>query len=431
MRARRTLLTLSALVLAAAGVLVAASPASAATGFETFSGPGISQPFDMAKAPDGTLWFTNYGSDSIGRIDPTTFVVTNYPDANIDGPNGITVAPDGVVWFASQENGRLGKVDGGVVTTYPAIEQVGSVEVAADGDVWLSGFPGTGDGRIGRFEPDTEDLTVYDVPGFVYRMTPDPTAGMWFAWSNASGGNARIRHITPPAVVSDPPTITGFPVAPAVEVTDLTFGPDGRIWFTAEDAGQVGRMNASTGAITIFTHPQVRVPNTIISGPGGDLWFTVRVGGRVGRIDPATGAIVTYQDPTDTVEGPIGLAWGDDGNLWYTRVVDGTNDLVGRLVLPTCDGREVTVDLSLGSRPTGAADVIRGTNAGNTIFSGAGNDVICSLGGNDKVYGEAGKDRLFGGAGSDALDGGAAADRCDGGRGSDTAVACESRVNVP
>jgi streptogramin lyase len=482
---RRRLWSLLALLATSASVLVLTVAAPASAGFQTFSGPDISQPVGMAAAPDGTLWFANYGSDTIGEVDATTGTVTSHADANIDGPRSVTVAPDGVVWFTSTENGRLGKIDAGVVTTYPAIEQIDDVEVAADGDIWFNGFPSTGDERIGRFEPDTEDLYTYTVPGFVYRMTADPTAGVWFAWSNASGGGARIRHITPPALITDPPTITGFSSAPATEVTDLTFGPDGRIWFTAEDAGQIARMNPSTGAVTVFTHPQVRVPNEIIEGPGGDLWFTIRSGGRFGRIDPSTGAIVTYRDPTDTVEGPIGLAVGGDGNLWYTRVVDGTNDLVGRLVLDTCQGQEVTVDLRLGSTPTAGDDVIIGSNGGNTIFAGGGNDLVCALGGNDKVYGQAGKDRLYlgagqdtgsggdgsdrvygdtgddvivlgsgadrafgeddadsiagedgadvldGGADADALNGGAGTDACHGGLGRDTGVSCESRTGIP
>ena len=429
MRARRTFLTLSAVVLVAAGALVgSASPAGAATGFDTISDPTIDQPVGMAAAPDGTLWFTNYNGDSIGNVDPATGTVTDHPDANIDGPTGITVAPDGVVWFSSTENGRLGKIDGGVVTTYDVdMEQISDVEVAADGDIWFIGFPAD-TLRIGRFEPDTEDVYKYSVPGgAVGYMTPDPTAGMWFIWFNGAFTDARLRHITPPAVVTDPPTITGFSVAPVNDPTDVTWGPDNRLWFTAEDDDVVGRMNPTTGAVTTFTHPQVQVPNEIIPGPGGDLWFTIRVGGRLGRIDPSTGAIVTYQDPTDRIEGPIGLAEGGDGNVWYTRAID----LIGHLDLPTCDGREVTVDLSLGSRPTGAADVIRGTNVGNTIFAGGGNDVICSLGGNDKAYGGDGKDRLFTGPGNDLADGGAAADRCDGGPGADTAAGCELRFNFP
>ena len=111
------------------------------------------------------LWFANFGDNSIGRIDPTTPVVTSFTDVNINGPRSVSVAPDGVVWFTSTENGRLGKIDGGVVTTYPAMEQIDDVEVAADGDIWFNGFPSVGNQRIGRFEPGTEDLYTYPSAG--------------------------------------------------------------------------------------------------------------------------------------------------------------------------------------------------------------------------------------------------------------------------
>ncbi len=425
-RRRWSLLTLLATV-ASGLVLAAAEPASA--GFETFGDPTIVQPVGMDEAPDGSLWFANAGNDSIGRIDPVTEVVTNFTHATIDGPRSVSVAPNGVVWFTNSENGRLGKIDGGVVTTFPGLDGIDDVEVAADGDIWVNAFTEVGN-DIGRFDPATGALAQgYAVPGFASRMTPHPTDGMWFISFNATFTDARIRRIT------EAGALTGFTTGAVNDPSDLTLGPDGRLWFTSEDDAFISRMNPNTGAMTSFDHPQVISPNEIISGPGGDLWFTVRSGGRFGRIDPGTGAIVTYRDPTDTVEGPIGLAVGGDGNLWYTRVVDGVaggpNDLVGKLELGTCDGRAVTVDLALGSRPTGAADVIRGTNAGNTIDAGGGNDVVCSLGGNDKVYGRAGRDRLFTGTGNDLADGGADPDLCNGGPGTDTAVACESRIAIP
>ena len=412
-RRRWSLLTLLATV-ASGVVLLAAEPASA--GFETFSDPTINQPIGIDEAPDGSLWFANYGNDSIGRIDPNTGAVTNFTDPNIDGPRSVTVAPNGVVWFGSTENGRLGKVQGGAVTTYPAIEQIDDVEVAADGDIWFNGFP-AGDESIGRLNPTTEILDTYTVPGFPLRMTPHATDGMWFIWFNDAFSTARIRHIT------EAGGITGVPTAPVVDPGDITTGSDGNLWFTGDDDDLVARMNPSTGAVTAFSHPQIVAPSEIIDGPGGDLWFAIRSGGRFGRIDPATGAIVTYRDPTDTVEGPIGLAFGGDGNLWYTRAFESSpgvfTGLVGRLVLGSCQGQTVTVDLALGSRPTAGNDVIRGTNAGNTIFGGGGNDVICALGGNDKAYGGVGRDQIVLGPGNDTGDGEANNDKVFGGKGDD------------
>ena len=48
---------------------------------------GISQPTGIALGPDGTLWFTNKGNNSIGRIDPSTRTVTNYTGTGIDHPD--------------------------------------------------------------------------------------------------------------------------------------------------------------------------------------------------------------------------------------------------------------------------------------------------------------------------------------------------------
>ena len=419
MRARRFTAFLVLLTsLAGALVLVAAAPASA--GFTTVNDPTISQPLGMDEAPDGSLWFANYGNNSIGRIDPLTDVVTSFTDVNILGPRSVSVAPDGVVWFTSNENGRLGKIDSGVVTTYPVMEQIDDVEVAVDGDIWFNGFPSVGNQRIGRFEPGTEAMDTYPASGQVLRMTPHPTDGMWFVWFRDDGPG---------------------PLVP-----------------------RIGRLNPVTGVTASFgLAPELISPNEIILGPGNDLWFTIRSGGRFGRLDPATGTIVTYRDPTDTVEGPIGLAVGGDGNLWYTRV-DG---FVGRLELSTCAGREVTVDVALGSRPTAADDVILGRPTADTIRAGAGNDIVCAQGGPDAVYGgpgsdvldlgpgdddasaEGGNDRVIGGdgadliflgdgsdrgfgdAGADVLSGGAGTDVCHGGLGRDSASSCETISGVP
>jgi streptogramin lyase len=477
---RMTSLFLATAALAGAVVLVLSAPASA--GFETYSDPGgnVAQPLGMDEAPDGTLWFASYGTDRIGQVDPTTGTITTYTDPNVDGPRSVSVAPDGTVWFTSSDNGRLGKVVGGVITTYDiGLEQIDDVEIAVDGDVWVNGFPSSGDARMGRFEPDTEDYHPYTIAGQVARMTPHPTDGMWFIWFNPAATLSRIGHMRVDT------SRTFLPTGAMHDPSDITTGSDGRLWFTGEDDGAVARLNPATGVVTVFSHPQVSSPNEIIDGPGGDLWFSIRSGGRFGRLDPATGAIVTYRDPTDTVEGPIGLAVGGDGNLWYTRVADGTNDLVGRLKLGTCQGRTVTVDYALGSRPTNGPDVVLGSPGADTINALGGDDVVCSAGGddtvtgglgNDKLYlgggsdlaygndghdqiygnvggdvayggagndtiksegandlllGEAGNDLLDGGSENDALGGGPGRDTCQGGTGRDTSSTCEVLVGIP
>ena len=64
---------------------------------------------DIAAGPDGALWFTNAGSDSIGRIS-TGGAVTTFRSASIDGPRGIAAGPDGALWFANAGSDSIGRI---------------------------------------------------------------------------------------------------------------------------------------------------------------------------------------------------------------------------------------------------------------------------------------------------------------------------------
>jgi len=57
-----------------------------------------SQLTNIAVGPDGALWFTELGANTIGRIS-TTGVINEYPLASGSHPYGITAGPDGNLWF--------------------------------------------------------------------------------------------------------------------------------------------------------------------------------------------------------------------------------------------------------------------------------------------------------------------------------------------
>ena len=69
---------------------------------------GNDAPYGITAGPDGALWFTNAGNNSIGRI-TTAGVVTNYTGTGINEPRGITAGPDGALWFSNYYNsvGRI------------------------------------------------------------------------------------------------------------------------------------------------------------------------------------------------------------------------------------------------------------------------------------------------------------------------------------
>src|SRR5215467_12389655 len=90
--------------------------ASAGGQFKTY--PGISDPWWVATGPDGALWFTNPGNNSVGRI-TTAGKVTTYTGTGINAPHGITAGPDGALWFTNNGGNSIGRITtAGKVTTY-------------------------------------------------------------------------------------------------------------------------------------------------------------------------------------------------------------------------------------------------------------------------------------------------------------------------
>src|SRR5262245_21633304 len=60
--------------------------------------PGPSQ---ITAGPDGNLWFTESGTNKIGRVTPTAIpTITEFSlPVNNSNPQGITVGPDGNLWY--------------------------------------------------------------------------------------------------------------------------------------------------------------------------------------------------------------------------------------------------------------------------------------------------------------------------------------------
>jgi virginiamycin B lyase len=108
---------------------------------------------------------------------------------------------------------------------------------------------------------------------------------------------------------------------PVSDLGDITDGPDGALWFTASDPGEIGRITTS-GSVTMYPLPSPdSAPGGITRGPDGALWFTevTDTGLEIGRIS-TSGTISQYvprsSSASDLVAG--GITEGPDGALWFT-----------------------------------------------------------------------------------------------------------------
>ena len=115
-------------------------------------------------------------------------------------------------------------------------------------------------------------------------------------------------------------SVTEFPVPTAQSnLSGITRGPDGNLWFTEALAGKIGRITPA-GVITEFSAGITpnSAPAGITRGPDGNLWFTESQANKIGRITPA-GVVTEFSAGLTPGTTPNLITAGPDGNLWFTQ----------------------------------------------------------------------------------------------------------------
>jgi virginiamycin B lyase len=332
-----------AVALAMTGLTLLAETQGAGAAVLNYSGTGVSEPNGLTVGPDGALWFTNGGNDSIGRI-TTGGTVTNFTGPGvIVSPGSITTGPDGALWFVNGNN-RIGRITtGGVVTTYPGvgISSPSDITAGPDGALWFTNFSNNSIGRIAT-GGTVSNFTGAGISG-PDGITTGPDGALWFA--NETGDS--IGRITTGGTVS---TYTGPGLA---RPAGIISGPDGALWFVNGDVedSSVGRITTG-GTVTNYTDPSISGPTDIVSGPDGALWFTNY--GSIGRVTVG-GTVSSFTDPS--IGNTFGVASGPDGAVWFTNY---DNDSIGQIVAVPGAPAIRSVRSGIGSITVSFAPGVRG-----------------------------------------------------------------------
>jgi virginiamycin B lyase len=289
---------------------------------------------------DQTFWFTQPGTDQIGRI-TSAGIVSEYGLPGGSHADGITIGPDGQLWFSESGTDQIGIIrsDGNILQfpPLPTGSHPDGIVTGSDGFLWAT-EPGTDMiGKLGIMANLVNQfpLTAGSDPESI---TSGPDGALWFT----EFGTNKIGRITTAGV------LTEFAVTAGANPQEITVGPDGALWFTEPGLGQIGRITTS-GIVTEFPLPTASSnPQGITQGPGGLLWFTERNANQIGRITPA-GAVTEYALPTAGA-GPEGIVTGPDG-IWFTESVA---NQIGQLIPDTfLSATGVPVQLTEGSPPPG------------------------------------------------------------------------------
>ncbi|MEA2733534.1 MAG: hypothetical protein QOF70_8009 [Acetobacteraceae bacterium] len=249
-------------------------------------------------------------------------------------PHDVVVTPDGTVWYDSFAEQILGKLDpktGKTVEyTIPTLKPAspkGSLALRADaaGNIWVGMAY---QAAVARFDPKTETFRVFPVPpelnkDYTQTTEVEPTHAQvdGKAWIEDSGTYSiyRLDIASGKYEVFQP-----FPI-PSPNLYDITTDATNDVYFTVFGRGDIGRVDAKTGAVKTWPTPTPNsAPRRGALAGDGKLWFGEFHADKVGMFDTNTQGFSEWTPPTpwyfpyDVVADRNGDAWA--GSMMADRV---------------------------------------------------------------------------------------------------------------
>jgi YVTN family beta-propeller protein len=264
----------------------------------------LSRPFGITVGPDGNIWFTDRGTDSIGTVPATATagspVTVTECSVTATQLGQITTGPDNRLWFTDEgnpTNSQPGSIDalfpttcGGTVpprVSYysgPLVSPF-SITTGPDNNLW---FTDLGQSKIGRISTSGAITTpLYSIPQIT------PTGAGYASWITA-GSDGDLWFIEPGYVIgrmNTSGTVDNWELTPTqgssfttIPYATIVEGPSGTMWFTESDLNTFGFVNMSnfsnaanngtSASITEYSLPDPTLASTYIaSSLGGDLWM--------------------------------------------------------------------------------------------------------------------------------------------------------------
>ncbi len=280
----------------------------------TFRLPGAhAEPVDIAVASDGTVWFTEFGADAIGRIDGAGRI-REYrvptPDAQ---PYQLVAASDGSVWFTEYNTNRVGRVSrAGRITDFVlAPRSAGGFGIARSGrNIWIADPAGAVDrisphGRVGR-------VLLAPGTGTPLALAAGSDGTAWVSTFTGYFEHARaLAHLGPSGSIE---RVARWDAASDIDA--LAIGPADTLWLADYGAGALDEL-VSGRTLRRFADPaRYGGLNDVALGPDRAMWFTDQAG-VIGRVS-ATGRI---RELALAVPGaaPDGIAAGPGNTIWVAE----------------------------------------------------------------------------------------------------------------
>jgi virginiamycin B lyase len=271
------------------------------------------EPHDVIVDRSGLVWYSSFGEQNLGRLDPRTGKVTEFPIREHKpgfptGLLGLRSDQEGNLWFGNMYQATIAKFDPKSETfkfwplegeeNFDAaqINMVSPQSSGVDGKVWAqnNGFAGVhrldiASGKIETFEP------FKGVPGphNVYDVVPDSGNNVYFT-------DFRQRHIgridakTGAVKLYEVPTANSAPRRGSMDAQD-------RLWFGEYRGDRIGMFDTKTEQFREWqVAPKWSAPYDVTTDKNGEAWTGSMLSDQVTRLNPTTGAAINYLLPRST-----------------------------------------------------------------------------------------------------------------------------------
>lgn len=110
-----------------------------------------------------------------------------------------------------------------------------------------------------------------------------------------------------------------FPLPAGAGPHDVAPAPDGTVWYTAQRAGALGRLEPKSGKAEHIPLGRGAAPHGVIVGPDGAAWVTDSGLNAIVRVDAQTRNVKVFALPAGTPYANLNTAAFDgSGVLWFT-----------------------------------------------------------------------------------------------------------------
>jgi virginiamycin B lyase len=270
-------------------------------------------PHDVIVDGSGTVWYSSFGEQNLGKLDPKTGKVTEFPMQEHKpgfptGSLGLRSGPDGNLWLGNMYQATIAKFDpksetfkfwplqGDENIDAAQINMVSPQSSGVDGKVWTqnNGFAGVhrldiATGKIETWEP------FKNIPGphNIYDVIPDSQNNVYFT-------DFRQRHIGRIDARSGEIRLYEIPT-PASAPRRGTMDAQDRLWFGEYRGDRIGMLDTKTGQFKEWpVSPRWSSPYDVITDKNEEAWTGSMLSDQVTRLNTKTGESINYLLPRAT-----------------------------------------------------------------------------------------------------------------------------------